>query len=88
MDEADKKRAEKLARFKADPVRVRVSIRRCGSQTKGWHATVAHRQTGQIFAALSVDPEEAVNRALHKAEVEGMDGIDLDMARAYAHPQR
>jgi len=70
-------------RFRADPEKVRVSIRR---QSAGWLATVSSRVTGHFWSSLDKDPEKAVFRALKNADGADLAGIDLDMQWAYDHP--
>lgn len=69
-------------RFRADPRKVRVSIRQKG---KKWLVFVQSRMTGAISSAFGQDPEVVLMRALERAKTQ-IDGIDLDMDWAYTHP--
>jgi hypothetical protein len=73
-----------LARFRANPRKVRVGIRR---EDGGWVATVALRAGGRMFEARATGPRKAVVKALLMADASGMDGIDLGMGWTYEHPQ-
>jgi hypothetical protein len=74
-------RADSLARFRADPHKIRVSIR---STPNNWLASVTSLETGASFEFISMDPELAVTGALNA--MNGTDGIDLGMDWAYEHP--
>lgn len=86
MKVADEK-SEKLARFRADPNRVRVGIRREGDK---WRATVGVRgldSVGDEVSVTAVDrPEKVITAALRLARNHGIKGIDLDMQWTYPHP--
>lgn len=77
----------RLARFRANPGVVRVSIRQAGDR---WIAFVAPRDVtaGLSFYYNSSDPKCAVLKALQLAQRKGMPGIDLDLQWAYDHPQK
>ena len=76
-----------LARFRADPELVRVSIRREGDM---WRAIVGERDEEAATVPrqwdLSPDPKGAINGALRQARNANMPGIDLDMQWTYDHP--
>ena len=81
-----------LARFLADPQKVRVGIRRleCGD----WLATVAMkgprhpsaRVTMTELSSVAPTPDAAVLIALQRA-AQHIPGIDLECWSAYEHPQ-
>lgn len=74
-----------LTRFRADPSKVRVSIRKWGD---GWFARVCSKADPTCAAtATSNDPKDAVDRALKLAE-RLVKGVDLDMGQTYLHPMR
>lgn len=79
-----------LARFRADPSKVRVSIRRMPNGW--WRATVEERDVGQNAIELpftgmhKLSPVRAVVRALLAADRAQLPGIDLGMGWAYEHP--
>ncbi len=70
-------------RWRADPKKIRVSIKRDG---EAWSVTVKERATGLGIYSSSMDPERAVEIALSSAHY--FDGVDLDMQWAYEHPFR
>lgn len=75
-----------LARFRADPRKVRVSIRRDGAM---WVAVVSDRVgSGPRFEAVASGPRKALVKALLLADADGLSGVDLSMGWAYEHPQR
>ena len=89
--------AERLARFRVDPSRVRVSLR---AESGGWRVKLSVRPhvllTGMRHpvpkhvresTAWALNPKHAVDVALRSAQMMGMPGIDLDMQEAYPHPQ-
>lgn len=73
--------ASKLTRFRADPTKVRVSIRRC--RDGEYRATVKSRNDDDSFASVGkrLDPNEAVMLALGGAE-------SHVLGNAYDHPFR
>lgn len=73
-----------VARFRADPAKVRVGIRWVHDR---WMVTVESRTdpTLQITASRT-DPEVAVTAALNTAYDFGIIGVDLGMCRTYDHP--
>jgi len=82
----DPKNKPRLARFRADPERVRVAVRRCGSE---WMASVSTRNGGQgaiEYVAFGVLAEVAVMAALGMADDYSLDGVDFDMNWTYDHP--
>lgn len=77
---------KKLARFRADPSRVRVAIRRSGET---WTVSVSERGAEEgdpVHRATARSPSVATLRALGSALACGMQGIDLGMDWAYDHP--
>jgi len=75
-----------LTRFRADPRKVRVSIRRNGSN---WVASVSNKTTyGPRFEAIATGPRKALVKALLLADAGGLEGVDLSMGWAYEHPQQ
>src|ERR1700734_2908896 len=74
-----------IARFRADPRKIRVAIRRDGDH---WRATVAYLNDPDNFfyVGWAVDPKSAINEAMGKAIRSYLDGIDKDMDHAYDHP--
>jgi hypothetical protein len=78
-------RAKKLVRWRADPEKIRVSIRKLGTS---YEATITSLITHEALSCMSYDPEGAVMNALEEAELENFDGIDLRMEWAYDHPWR
>lgn len=75
-----------LARFRADPRRVRISV--CWLfDSRLWRVTIAERSgAGRVVDGRHVDPEQAVLRALAHAVRQVFDGVDLSMGWAYEHP--
>lgn len=70
-------------RFRADPSRVRVSLRKIGNM---WRCYVQKRGApNSTFISDDEDPHVAVMEALRDAEGT-IKGIDLDMQWAYDHP--
>ena len=76
--------ADSLARFRADPSKVRVAIRR--DSLLGWVATVSCIMGMGTFESCSAFPERAVDGALRQADLAGMEGVDLGMEWTYEHP--
>lgn len=78
---------ERYARFRADPAKVRVALRKEGDF---WCATVSSRPrlriADKVHTASARSPQCAINDALHKASFAKLPGIDLDMDWAYTHP--
>jgi hypothetical protein len=73
-----------MARFRANPNKVRVSIRH---KDGGWLAIISPRDRLCVtWAAWHVSPVRAMVKALRLAERANLDGIDLDMQWAYDHP--
>ena len=81
-----------LARFRADPSKVRVSVIRCeqddGRRKTWWYATISTRPGVPYrgVGAPGVTAEEALWEALLVADCERIPGIDLGMDSAYEHP--
>lgn len=74
-----------LVRFRADPRRVRVTVRHLAS---GWLACVTSRAAlPGAFGFHKLSPVRAMVIALQVANKLDMDGVDLDMGCAYDHPQ-
>lgn len=75
-----------LARFRANPHIVRVSIRR---DDGGWAVAVQElRGYRRIARAWNKSPAKAVVVAMRIAESECFGGIDMGMDWTYDHPQR
>ena len=75
-----------LARFRASPVKVRVTIHRFRDV---WVVTVASRaRPEQCFTSCHKRPVRATYLALKQASRAELDGIDLGMGWAYDHPMR
>lgn len=76
---------ERLVRLRADPAKLRVSIRR--EKLAGWVASVSRCSGGFLYAARSsTDPVMAVVKALQVAAAKSPPGLDLDLSRTYPHP--
>lgn len=73
------------ARFRADPTKVRVSIRQYTSSS--WCVTVYHKESTSGVSAIAGSPSEALDNAIYDAS-KYMDGIDRDMQSWYIHPQK
>lgn len=77
-----------LSRFRADPSRVRVSIRRCADK---WIATIGPRDPSmrELPTNTVVDASalKALARCFQFAEADELPGIDRHMQWAYEHPQ-
>lgn len=72
-----------LARFRADPRLVSVSIRHC--QPDSWVVTVSDRNSDKSVQLIDENPVNAVMRALARAN--GIiPGVDIDLQWAYEHP--
>ncbi len=71
-------------RLRANPEKVRVSLRRRG---QGWIAYVEVLADGRLTVAESFTAAMAVEQALAEADDNGFDGIDLGCDWAYRHPQ-
>ena len=76
-------RAQKLVRWRANPEKIRVSIRNCSGS---WQVTITCRATGDFVTSKSLTPEKAVMSALKKADRKAFEGMDLGMGWAYEHP--
>jgi hypothetical protein len=73
-----------LARFRADPKKIRVSWQ---ATDYGWRATISRRSDGHLIAWLTeLDPMSCIEALFGSHLVEGVDGIDPGMDRAYPHP--
>lgn len=74
----------RLARFRADPSKVRVAIR---PGIHGWYVTVKELHgKRRIAAVINHDPSLAIDEALRLARVMGFAGINLHMMMTYEHP--
>jgi len=73
-----------LIRFRADPKKVRVSIRKVEIV---YIVSIADIADGRLVQDSSVSPRSAVLLALKAAEKIGIKGIDTGMQWAYDHPQ-
>jgi hypothetical protein len=78
-----RKRKYALARFQADPSKVRVSLVK---GALGWLAKVEARDGSWKVDKYDSVPEIAVKRAL--AKVRDRDGVDLYLEYTYRHPFR
>lgn len=74
-----------LARFRANPAKLRVSVRRLALST--YLAVIVVRESGMGVGAVGRTAPRAVAKAFQLAERERLDGIDRDMSWAYDHPQ-
>jgi hypothetical protein len=71
-------------RFRADPARVRVSIRRVGDV---YSATITERgDCPLVIIKQGRTPRAAVMRALRAAHKHRMRGVDFGMQWSYPHP--
>ena len=75
---------EYLARFRADPAKIRIGVRRTGDV---WTATIARRDTFEYAVAVGRTAVRALVLAFQHAEAVGLKGIDRWMQWAYDHPQ-
>lgn len=75
---------DSLARFRADPSKVRVSVRPHGN---GFTATVASRSDNETkFWCTDLNASIAIDAALTAAGRCEMEGIDLGIDYVYEHP--
>jgi hypothetical protein len=76
-----------LTRFRADPRKVRVSVRRRGDT---WRASLMGEVPGfarpQVVAVDGKHASVAIGQALRRAVTAGMLGIDIAMGWSYLHP--
>lgn len=83
-----------LARFRADPSKLRIAVRRFVQEEVEnkykvlWRATIEVRETGRTLIRYSLSPSRALVRAFQAAEQEHFPGIDRHMGWAYEHPQK
>lgn len=77
-----------LARFRADPAKVRVSIRYLGyeSMAPQWMAVIMNRESLIEVYRIRKTPEAALTEALEAASNRSLPGVDLDMQWTYPHP--
>lgn len=75
-----------LVRFFADPRELRVSVRAEAFHGRTLYSVrITERATGRSVAASSYAPSAALGQALTAAARAGL-AVDLDLARAVAHP--
>ncbi len=77
-----------LVRFRANPKKVRISLRQRGNE---WFVTIARRPDHWRSPAICLSGASARKTlvlALHAASEANMPGIDMGMGWAYPHPQR
>lgn len=77
--------ADYLARFRADPKNVRVSIVPKTRDCQRWLAKVTCQITSITFSWEADDPRHAVMGAMERANGK-IDGVDLAMHWSYVHP--
>lgn len=76
-----------LARFRADPSKVRVCVRRDPEDPRYWRAVVCNFLKTPYYAGRARSPTLAVRRALRGAAEEcDMEGGDPDLQWTYDHP--
>lgn len=75
----------RLARFRADPERVRIAIQPSGG---GWSICIEPRGGGVRMLHWCRGPVHISDELLEQARDAGIAGIDVYMAWAYPHPQR
>lgn len=76
-----------LARFRVDPARVRIGVRR--TLDGWWLVTITSRESPFLMPVVSlhsISPVKALVRALRRADNAKIPGIDLGMGWAYPHP--
>ena len=76
-----------LIRFRADPKKVRVSIRKVDVAYIVSITSVVDGCGECIVQESAIIPRAAILRALKSADKLGMQGIDTGMQWAYDHPQ-
>lgn len=76
---------KRLVRLRADPTKVRVSIR-YSPMYWDWIVTIASRCSDSTVMTQHGNAERAVEEALALADAAGIDGIDLECQWAYEHP--
>jgi hypothetical protein len=76
-----------LVRWRADPAKVRVSIRRSAAEGI-WSVCVAERATGANVVGWGSSPSDLIDRMLRRAFQQSFDGIDLGLQWSYPHPFR
>ena len=73
-----------FARFRVDPAKVRVAIRRHAGR---WLVTISAREGSAVeWIGWKQVPRSALLHALFTAERDGLDGVDLGKQWAYRHP--
>ncbi len=70
-----------LARFRADPSKVRVTMRPHGRE---WVCSI--ESDNGLVIKRGTSPKKALVRALREADRADLEGIDLGMEWAYPHP--
>ncbi len=75
---------QKLVRWRADPEKIRVTVRKEGSN---YCVKLLCKTTGRMLAASwNSVPDNAITQALEYAERNNVPGIDLHMQWTYEHP--
>jgi hypothetical protein len=74
-----------LTRFRADPRKVSVSIRRVGNTYLATVRSLTSMVVEDCITATDPNPSAAIFEALEKAQGE-IEGVDLGMEWAYPHP--
>lgn len=79
----------KMVRFRADPAKLRVSIRRTSNieSRPGWMVTIQERPKGPYVVWWDEDPVEAMCGCMEAARCQGLSGLDFMAKGAYPHPQ-
>lgn len=82
-------RVQTFARFRADPSKVKVSVRHCPRDL--WVASVVAREDADKedaleYVALDTTAKLAIEEALRSAAENNLEGVNLDMNRTYPHP--
>lgn len=75
----------RLVRFRADPEKVRVSIRRSYSGD-AWIAGIGPRGQDPVVRRIHKSPLKAMQLALNAAHLRRVPGMDVGMQWAYEHP--
>lgn len=79
----------RMVRFRADPTKVRVSIRldRAFVMRPTWTVTIQERPNGLYTVWSDADPVQAVESCLAAAKTCRLRGIDVAAKGVYPHPQ-
>jgi len=76
-----------FARFRADPSKVRVCVRRDPEDPRYWRVVVCNFLKTPYYVGRARSPAVAVRRALRGAAEEcDMEGVDPDLQWTYDHP--